>query len=56
MNLPFYVAEHQPLYDKYYELRYFRSEQEAQEDCSGIPGAYVIETSRGLIWRATVPE
>lgn len=56
MNVPFYVIKNQVLFGQSYELRYFRAEDEAKSDCDGIPGAYVMETSPGLIWRATVPE
>lgn len=56
MNIPFYVAENQVLFGQAYELRYFKSESDAKADCEGIPGAYVLETSPGDIWRATLPE
>lgn len=57
MNLPFAVYEGQSLVgsERKYELRYFTVEQEARDDCEGIPGAFVMQTSAG-IWRAAVPE
>lgn len=57
---PFYVATDQKLAGtpgkNLYECRYFDCRTDAERDCEGVPGSYVLETTRGLIWRSTIPQ
>lgn len=52
---PFYEAKRVPLFatDGLYDLWYFQAEPQAKAFSARIPGSYVIESSRGQIWRVT---
>ena len=55
---PFYAAQGKVAgSSRTYELRYFRSEEEAQSDAAQVPGSYVVRTSPAPhpIWRSTRP-
>lgn len=53
---PFYVALGRVVgSERTYGLRYFRAQAAAEVDASLVPGAYVVQTTPGLIWRSTRP-